>query len=374
MRILKIPFFAILYAIGFNSQCLTQQQKVYIYDNNNCYAHIVKKALDTFNINYEAVNSIVTNDENLYIIFDIQSIAENQLPKYYITYQTLDLSRNGTTPSYINKLVNAVAVWDYSQNNINHYSSRIYNYYYMPENYEHVDPVILPCFLPSKALMAYKNILTYSNQKNTDISSHLPTLFVHCVNSNPSLVVEAGVRGGESTVPLQKACEYCKGKLIGIDILQSAATAYSSIPNAKFLCMDDMNFATYYRNSEFKKDGIDIIFIDTSHLYQHTLQEITQFVPLLKEDGMLLFHDSNVTPLNNNVAYTRLNGSMDSAPGNTRGVTQAIKEYFSIDFNEYTYTNFTFTKDATAWNITHYPFCNGLTMIKKINLNNEAAI
>lgn len=371
MKIIRILSFVIACSIGFGTNCLTQLQNVYIYDNNNRYAHIIKKVFDTFNIHYESTQVISANDESLYIIFDIQSIADDQLPKYYITYQTLNLSRTGLTPSYLNKLANGIAVWDHSQSNINHYNSKIYNYYYMPENYEYADPVILPVFLPAQALTTYKNILMYSNQKNTDISSHLPTIFVHCINSDPSLVVEAGVRGGESTIPLQKACEFNNAKLIGLDILQSAAKAYSSIANALFLCMDDMNFAEYYHNSEFKNEGVDAVFIDTSHLYEHTLQEITQFVPLLKEKGMLIFHDSNVTPLNNNISYVRLNGSMDSAPGNTRGVTQAIKEYFSIEFDEYSYVNFTFTKDATPWHITHYPFCNGLTIIQRIAFNNK---
>ena len=71
---------------------------------------------------------------------------------------------------------------------------------------------------------------------------------------------------------------------------------------------------------------LDIVFIDTSHFYRQTLDEIRLFAPLLSERGMLLFHDSNVTPLNNGRACLRLNNTIGSTNvNNSRGVTHAIK-------------------------------------------------
>lgn len=242
----------------------------------------------------------------------------------------------------------------------------LHNYLYMPKNYEHANPVILPCCMPISTLNTYKELLCYSNQKDTDISSHLPALFCHAVLQDPHTIIEAGVRGGESTKPLYKAAQLCDAQLIGIDNEPSwAQTTYNNMNNAICLEMNDLDFEMYYQSGPLKDKKIDVIFIDTSHEYKHTLGEITVFVPFLSDNGALMFHDSNVTPLVGG-GYVRLNGSGDAAPGNPRGVPQAIKEYFGIEFNEYNYYNTTFTKNGIEWHMTHYPFCNGLTIIKKL--------
>lgn len=343
-----------------------QESKVYVCTNNSKYSKIVIESLQKFKINFELTNSINRHDnQNLYIIFDVFNIQEESLPKYYITYQSLDLTNNQLTIDYVNKLTNSIAVWDYSPENINRYRSILHNYLYMPANYEHTDPVILPCLMPISALDTYKELLIYSNQKDTDISSHLPTLFCHTMLQNPKIIVEAGVRGGESTKPLHKAAQLCDACLIGLDNEPLwAQSSYNTMDNAFCLEMNDLDFNNYYNNSSFKDQKIDLIFIDTSHEYEHTLQEIKVFAPLLANDGTLAFHDSNVTPLAH-AGYIRLNFTGDRAAGNPRGVPQAIKEYFGIEFNEYSYFNGTFMKDGITWHMIHYPFCNGLTIIKK---------
>lgn len=345
------------------------EQKIYLYSNNSHFKSNVTLALDALNIKYESVNSIKQNDsENLYIIFDLFTIHESMLPKYYICYQTLDLNSNNLNNEYLKKLSNAIAVWDYSQENINKYRSKVYNYLYYPNNYEFVDPVVLPCILPISTLNKYKELLIYSNQKDTDISSHLPTLFCIGIEKNPKIIVECGVRGGESTQAFREIIQHTHANIIGIDITPNCAAAYSNIPNSLFLCMNDLDFGNYYENSTFKDSKIDMVFIDTSHLYEHTLAEIKLFDPMLSNGGLIIFHDSNVTPLNNGTTYIRLNGTSGFAVGNTKGVTQAIKEFLSLSFDESKYLNTTCIKNEYCWQIIHYPFCNGLTILKKQNI------
>jgi hypothetical protein len=76
-----------------------------------------------------------------------------------------------------------------------------------------------------------------------------------------------------------------------------------------------------------------------------------------------MFHDSNVTPLNNNTAYVRLNNTSGVAIGNPRGVTQALKEFLNLDFDESRYINQVCAHNGSSWRIIHYPFCNGLTVL-----------
>jgi cephalosporin hydroxylase len=88
-------------------------------------------------------------------------------------------------------------------------------------------------------------------------------------------------------------------KMIGIDIEGSVANSYKkySDPSMQFFCMDDMYFIRSLNKYKFiPRRDYDIVFIDTSHLYAHTQFEIRTFAPLLSKDGMLIFHDSNMSP------------------------------------------------------------------------------
>lgn len=339
---------------------------VKIYMHEGPYQQNIVTALNKQNIPFEKVQSLDTNDQtNLYIIDNI--LDQTIFPPYYIAYQTNNLKRT-ISENLLTKLSNAVAVWDISWTNIDTYKKQVTNYYFFPLNYDFEDPVVLPCLLPIDALQTYKGILSYSNARNTDISSHLPSLFVHTLLQNPKTILELGVRSGESTVSLAKVAEYMDAQLIGIDIDPKSAYVYAKLTSikAQFIHMNDIDFASSFsRNHPNQK--IDAIFIDTSHLYQHTMQELQTFVPLLSNIGVLIFHDSNVTPLNNNSYYARINNTTGyGGHGNTRGVTQAIKEYFGLDFDEYSYYMTTLSKNNLLWKITHYPFCNGLTVIQKV--------
>jgi hypothetical protein len=322
---------------------------IYVYKDESQYKKNVTDAFDKLKIPYQTVDAI-KDPNKLYILFDVYNWQEDSLPKYFIAYQTLDLENYLLSTEYGNKLSRAVAIWDYSHKNINQYRSRIFNYYYFPLNYEFIDPACLACKLPLEALTAYREILMYSNSKNTDISSHLPTLYCYAVMQRPNIIVESGVRGGESTIPLHKAQAYCSAKLIGLDVSQDCAQIYAKIPNSLFLCMDDLQFPNYCKN-HWQNQKMDMIFIDTSHLYWHTLAEIKAFVPLLTKNGSLVFHDSN-------------------GPEHTWGVKKALKEYLSTEFDENKYIDlYQHSVDGIFWHMIHYPFCNGLTVLKKVDGN-----
>lgn len=367
MKLLKFILLVLPSMINNAVLCLEQSHKVFIYDQkNSAHSDTIKNMFNASHIPFEVTDRLNPDENNLYIIFNADSIDVALLPKNYIVYQTLDLNSNPLTSDYEQKLAQSVAIWDYSRANIQKYSSKIYHYCYLPANYEYADPVILPCLLPLSTLRNYKELLAYSNKLDTDISSHLPTMFYHTVMQNPKLILEAGVRGGESTLAFNEAIKYCNAEIIGIDMESQCAQPYSKILNSTFVCINDMDFQNYYNNSRFNQTPMDVVFIDTSHEYHHTMGEITIFAPLLSKNGIMMFHDSNVTPLNNNTGYIRLNGTYGSAHGNPRGVTHALKQYFSIAFNEHAYCNFNFVKNNATWQIIHYPFCNGLTVVKKI--------
>ena len=310
------------------------------------------------------IDHLDKDSKKLHIIADAFLIPFRYFPEHYIVYQTLHLDEVPLTKAYLDKLNKAVAIWDPSWKNISKYSLLCPHYYYVGQL---TNSVLLPCKIPPSLLSTYTEILQYSNSQDTDISSHLPTIFAHCVMKQPKIIIEVGVRSGESTVSFKKAAEYSGAKLIGVDIDIKSADVYAQlkIKNAEFRTMNDVDFADWWHASEYKGSKADIIFIDTSHLYEHTVQELEVFVPLLADDGLLVFHDTNMTPLTN-CTYKRINNTRGKAWDNKKGVIRGIKDFFSLEFDEAAYTQLTFSSKGTDWSLAHYPYCNGLTLIQRL--------
>lgn len=328
----------------------------------------LKRTFDRFGLRYQDVDSI-KNDDCLYILSDVNSLDASNLPRYYIVNQTSDLSKGSLTDDYLNKLSKAVAVWDCNLQNIALYKNQVHNYYYFPQDYEYADPVILPCFLPTEALDTYKEILVHSNKKNHDISSHLPVIFVHSYLQNPRLMFEVGVSSGQSTYSFYRVSRLRNARLIGVDLVGQWAASYAQYNDSrlKFVGMSDLDFPKYYKaQKEFKNEQADLIFIDTSHMYDHTVAEIKAFLPMLSEEGMLLFHDTNMSPLPG-YGWACINGDICyKGHDNKKGVIRAIRDCFSIPLDETKYVNTEFVHNNVTWKLIHYPFCNGLTLMKKV--------
>jgi len=106
----------------------------------------------------------------------------------------------------------------------------------------------------------------------------------------------------------------------------------------------------------FKK--IDLLFIDTSHEYKHTLRELEIWLPLMNKGAWILFHDTNLT----SKPTRRLSGSLNYGWDNSRGVTRAIEKFFGIAmYDRELYSS----KIAGVGDfIFHLPWNNGLTAIR----------
>lgn len=194
----------------------------------------------------------------------------------------------------------------------------------------------------------------------TDISDHLETIFNESMAVNPKLIVELGIGPGESTFVFERVAKLCDSKLVSVDIRPEMGKA-SSWPDWIFVCEDDISFALKFKNWVQEKgisSQIDILFIDTSHKYEHTLQEIKQWFPFLSARAKVFFHDTNVQPV-----YRRRDGTIGLTYDIKRAVIRAIEDFFRTSFNE----KHDFTKRLAGWTITHHHFCNGLTVLDKNN-------
>lgn len=173
--------------------------------------------------------------------------------------------------------------------------------------------------------------------------------------------MELGTRGGESTRALLSAGALSNPTLLSIDINDCAGLDLPYREHWRFIKADDIEFGTNgFRRwcaDEGLEPSIDVLFIDTSHLYDHTKQEIRVWTPYLAEDGVMMFHDSNTR----NGVYARVDGSFGYSDNRGRGVIQPIEEFMGRRYDENAY----FTDYANGFLVIHFPHCNGFTILKR---------
>ena len=210
----------------------------------------------------------------------------------------------------------------------------------------------------SSGLLALDEIRQHVRQP-TDISDHLETLFLETLATRPSLIVELGVGPGESTMVFERVAQLNKARLVSVDIRAEMAHA-SSWREWLFVEADDVEFAerfgTFSQVHDFSPQ-IDVLFIDTSHRFDHTVREIAAWFPFLSGQAKVFFHDTNVRPI-----YRRTDGTIGLTYDIQRGVIRALENYFQTSFNE----KKDFTRRQNNWLIRHFASCNGLTILEKL--------
>src|SRR5882762_2856468 len=134
--------------------------------------------------------------------------------------------------------------------------------------------------------------------RRTDISDHLTTLFTEALAAHPRLIVELGVRGGESTFAFERAAGLSGAYLLSVDIEDCGVPC--SYAKWSFVKQDDVAFADEFAGwcgSHNLSPLIDVLFIDTSHLYEHTREELRVWLPFLFPRGRIILHDTNLTKI-----------------------------------------------------------------------------
>lgn len=205
---------------------------------------------------------------------------------------------------------------------------------------------------------------TYGATNNSDISEHLHVLNLLVRMSKPAVLVELGTRGGESTRVFTKALNDIGGSGYSIDLMP-APKFLEELKFWKHFVGDDVAIGIstgkdhkWPNGEEF--NGIDFLFLDTSHEYEHTVAEINAWWPLVNPNGLLIFHDTNLT-----ANPTRmLSGGFTKGWNNKRGVARAIEEYFMVKFDSASLTPLGHSEQIGV--SLHLPWCNGLTIVQKV--------
>ena len=196
------------------------------------------------------------------------------------------------------------------------------------------------------------------SEKRTSISDHLLTLYAEATEVKPMVTVELGTGGGDSTLVLLRAAERCSGTLVSVDVDDCSDVVRSD--RWVFVRSDDVEFGRNWSNwarTRGLHQMIDLLFIDTSHQYDHTCAEIRAWFPNLGPQAKVIFHDTNLNAFNR---YR--DGFVSVGWNNQRGVIRAIEDYLGVRIDE--------RKALCAvigdWLIRHDPICNGLTVLRRL--------
>jgi len=222
-----------------------------------------------------------------------------------------------------------------------------------PENLQAVNPARDDEFL--------NKVVERSVSKVTDISSHLKKIYLETLQFAPELVVELGVRSGESTVALNMAAQHIKAKHVSVDI--DDCSGVISDPDWTFIHEDDIELSKRFPqwlSENNLKASIDVLFIDTSHEYHHTLQELVAWLPLLSDRAMVILHDTyspKIVRMPNGSFYPKVNRFPQD------DVRNAFDKFFSVNLP----WEKPFTTKVGEWYVEHDPTSFGLTFMKKFN-------
>lgn len=191
----------------------------------------------------------------------------------------------------------------------------------------------------------------------TDICDHLETLFLECLGIETRLILELGSGDGESTFVLERVAKLWDALLVSVDIEDREEVG--TYAKRQFVKSDDIAFAARFPAwcaAQGLQARIDLLFIDTSHLYDHTVQEIQAWFPYLAPRCKVVFHDTHLQEV-----FERRDGSQGRGWNNERGVIRAIEEHLGMNLDE----TKDFFMERSGWLIRHWSHCNGLMVLDR---------
>lgn len=229
----------------------------------------------------------------------------------------------------------------------------VYNFFHSLLKPKPLNPAPGPGDLPEVG-----QILDHAQTHPSDISDHMLSMFYEAMEIKPRLIVELGTRSGHSTFVLERVAALCGSGLVSVDLNDcSLASKYAGW---RFVRSDDISFAQKFPDwcrQQGLTPEIDLLFIDTSHEYDHTQAEIRAWFPFLSPRAKVMFHDTNLRKL-----FFRRDGSLNNGWDNRRGVIRAIEGLLGRKVDERRDQIFI----HAGWNVRHWAVSNGLTVLSRL--------
>jgi predicted O-methyltransferase YrrM len=121
----------------------------------------------------------------------------------------------------------------------------------------------------------------------SDINEHLPRLVWLVEEFKPAHIIELGARSGVSTTAWLYGLQGTSGRLTSVDM--DVAPSIGVHANWTHIQGDDTDPAVMSQ-----VDECDILFIDTSHHYEHTLWELRNWSAKVRAGGLIVCHDTEL--------------------------------------------------------------------------------
>lgn len=176
-------------------------------------------------------------------------------------------------------------------------------------------------------------------KQNSDLGINAEELYKRTQVIKNGVLVDLGVRVGDSSSIMLFDSTKNNNIVFGIDVNQVSA-ALVDAERYNFIKGDSV---TIGKNWTIEK--IDLIFVDTLHIKEQVMCEVYSWLPHLKPDATIVFHDTNWPE-----------GKCDIYGGESWGrVEEGVKEFFGISSLNY---------EDDFIKVENYPESWGMTFVK----------
>lgn len=150
-------------------------------------------------------------------------------------------------------------------------------------------------------------------RESVDMREHMPTFTQAVKDLKATKVIELGVRYGHSTIAWLFALQG-QGHLWSVDCsfpvpasLLDSASELDSVnlldPQGPLGVMPHWSFLLGYDTwpdiLDMLPKKVDIIFLDTNHVYEETLVELDLYIPRIRKGGRMFLHDTAIETTGN---------------------------------------------------------------------------
>lgn len=182
------------------------------------------------------------------------------------------------------------------------------------------------------------------NIVDTDLGSNAIIFQEKISKIKDGIFVDLGVRYGTSSYIMLLNSDQNNNNVYGIDIHNDVDSNVINNPRYTFIQSDSIQAGKEWDLN----NKIDVLFVDTLHIKEHVLGELQVWYPHLKENALVVFHDTN-WPEDKRDFY---NNQYWDRP------EEAVKEFFEVDQLNENNTNLV---------IEHYPDSWGMTFVQLKN-------
>src|SRR3990167_3785500 len=136
-------------------------------------------------------------------------------------------------------------------------------------------------------------IATEAFQKNltswSDIQGHLPLLY----NQSQGNILEFGVRDGVSTSAFLAGVERYGGDVVSVDINPQCGELFKGNKQWRFIegSSVDVSMTKVIGPGFLVGKGLDMLFLDTLHTYEHVTRELEIWGRFVRIGGSIFVHD-----------------------------------------------------------------------------------